>query len=281
MAANLALTYAVGIPAPACQQRRRSMVIKAQKTSVMANPLAVQHCEKASGFRSIPRHPLTHPSFSTRRNNTMVVGAYPDLKLEVIPGIPVYTAGQLENISGELIKLDDKIFWEGPRPEYLDKEIQDGNTGYFVQKADSGGSIGGLEYVFSEAKYKWVIAWSNGRNDLNKVYTMILRDDADWTEIKQSLDASGQESIFNGLDYDIPYSSTVVIDKTSPTPKMGAVLQKAGVPLASPKITLTAANISKYLTGADGQISKDLTQTNGAGVPPTTQEAEEQVLQAT
>ncbi|TYI29408.1 hypothetical protein ES332_A05G314700v1 [Gossypium tomentosum] len=280
MAANIALPYAAGIPAPACQQRRRSMVIKAQKTSIMANPPAVQHCEQASGFGSIPRHPLTQPSFSTKRNNTMVVGAYPDLKLEITPGIPVYTDGRLENFSGELLKLDDKIFWEGPRPEYLDKEIEDGNTGCFLQKADSGGSIGGLEYVFPGDEYKWVIAWSNARNDLNKVYTVIHRDDVDWNEIKQSLDASGQESIFNGLNHDIPYSSVALIDKTSPTPTIVAVLLKAGVPLASTKSTLTAANISKDLTQADGQISKDLIQANGAGVAPATQEAEKQVAPA-
>ncbi|PPS17705.1 hypothetical protein GOBAR_AA02877 [Gossypium barbadense] len=211
MAANIALPYAAGIPAPACQQRRRSMVIKAQKTSIMANPPAVQHCEQASGFGSIPRHPLTQPSFSTKRNNTMVVGAYPDLKLEITPGIPVYTDGRLENFS---------------------------------------------------------------------VYTVIHRDDVDWNEIKQSLDASGQESIFNGLNHDIPYSSVALIDKTSPTPTMVAVLLKAGVPLASTKSTLTAANISKDLTQADGQISKDLIQANGAGVAPATQEAEKQVAPA-
>ncbi|MBA0880631.1 hypothetical protein Goshw_021650 [Gossypium schwendimanii] len=277
MAANLTLPYAAGIPAPACQQRHRSMVIKAQKTSIMANPPAVQHCEKASGFGSIPRHPLTQPSFSTRRNNTMVVGAYPDLKLEVIPGIPIYTDGRLENHSGELMKLDNKIFWAGPRPEYVDKEIKHGHTGLFLQKANSEGSIGGLEYIFPGDEYKWVIAWSNARNDLNKVYTVILRDDADWTEIKQSLDVSGQESIFNGLNYDIPYSSVVVIDKTSPTPTVVAALLKAGVALASTKCSLAAANISEDLTKANGQISIDLIQANGARVAPYTQEAEKQM----
>ncbi|MFQ6640248.1 hypothetical protein Gotur_016738 [Gossypium turneri] len=277
MAANLTLPYAAGISAPACQQRQRSMVIKAQKTSIKANPPAVQHCEKASGFGSIPRHPLTQPSFSTRRKNTMVVGAYPDLKIEVTPGIPVYTAGQLENFSGELMKLDDKIFWNGPRPEKLDKEIKDEHTCFFLQKADSGGSIGGLEYVFPGDKYKWLIAWSNARNDLNKVYTVILPDDADWTEIKQSLDASGQESIFNGLNYGIPYSSIVVIDKTSPTPTMVAVLLKAGVSPASTKCSLAAANISKDLTKADEQIPKDHKQGNGASAAPDTQEAEKQM----
>ncbi|MBA0837585.1 hypothetical protein Goarm_009731 [Gossypium armourianum] len=277
MAANLTLPYAAGIPAPACQQRHRSMVIKAQKTNIMANPPAVQHCEKASGFGSIPRHPLTQPSFSTRRNNTMVVGAYPDLKLEVIPGIPVYTKGRLENFSGELMTLDDKTIWEGHRPEKLDKKIEDGQIGFLLQKADSGGSIGGLEYVFPGDEYKWVIAWSNARNDLNKVYTVILRDAADWTEIKQSLDASGQESIFIGHKHGIPYSSVVVIDKTSPTPTMVAALLKAGVPLASTKCTLADANISKDLTQADEQIPTDLMQANGARVAPDTQKAEKQM----
>ncbi|PPS17706.1 hypothetical protein GOBAR_AA02878 [Gossypium barbadense] len=123
MAASLALPYAAGIPASARQQRRRSMVIKAQKTSIMAN----------------------HLQYNTMKKPVALV-PYHAILLHSLHSIP-----------------------DGTTQWWLDKEIKDGHTNVFLQKADLGSSIGGLEYVFPEDAYKWVIAWSNARNDLNKL----------------------------------------------------------------------------------------------------------------
>ncbi|XVF82703.1 hypothetical protein PTKIN_Ptkin16aG0070400 [Pterospermum kingtungense] len=86
---------------------------------------------------------------------------------------PVYTEFELENFSGALLKLDDKTIWEGSRAIYPPKDIPGRGASAFKQEADYGGpvigSIGGLEYIFGDGKYKWIIAWSNPKNELNKV----------------------------------------------------------------------------------------------------------------
>ncbi|XVF82516.1 hypothetical protein PTKIN_Ptkin16aG0055500 [Pterospermum kingtungense] len=179
---------------------------------------------------------LQRNSVCSRRNKT-VVAAYPDLKIEVknimAPGVPEYTKVVIENYGcgSEPLKLDDKNFWEGSQYATPPKVILRGQSRRFVHRAGSGGSIGALEYIFPEDKYKLIIAWSNAKDDLNKVYTVILRDDANWHEIKERLDISGHRSIFDGEKHNIPFSSLVEIHKTSPAPTLKAKVRHATAPL--------------------------------------------------
>ncbi|XVF82515.1 hypothetical protein PTKIN_Ptkin16aG0055400 [Pterospermum kingtungense] len=232
MAANSALQYAAGISVPGCQLRR-NLVTKSLKTTIMASNPAMP--SETNALVSMPPQ-LQRNSVCTRRNKT-VVAAYPDLQIEVktiiTPGVPEYTNIVIENhgCGSEPLKLDDKNFWEGSQYATPPKLILRGQSRRFVHRAGSGGSIGALEYIFPEDKYKLIIAWSNAKDDLNKVYTVILRDDANWHEIKGRLDISGHRSAFNGLKHGIPYSSKVEIHKTSPTPTLKAKVHLAPAPL--------------------------------------------------
>ncbi|XVF82558.1 hypothetical protein PTKIN_Ptkin16aG0059100 [Pterospermum kingtungense] len=228
MAANStlqALQYAAGVPAPGCQLRR-NLVTKPHKTTIMA---AIPAMKIEATVLVCTLHPLRPSSyrqkpFVTKRDKT-IVAAYPELRIDIVPGVPIYTNVELKNSSGLELKLDDKVFWAGPRAVDLPKNISIGETFEFKHEADSQGSIGALEYVFGEReKYKWVIAWSNAKDALNKVYTEILKDDADWNEIKESLSKSTETCEFIGPKHQIPYSSKVEIDRTSAKPTMKATL---------------------------------------------------------
>lgn len=171
MAANSSvLHYAAGIPVAGCQLRR-SLV----KTTIKASNIPSMPSEtSAFGLVSKPLPPqLQRNSVCTRRNKT-IVAAYPDLKIEVTtiitPGVPEYTAIEFQNISCQTIKLDDKYFWAGAQEPKIPKEIEGWHVGRFEHRAGSDGSIGAVEYVFPGDAYKLIVAWSNAKDDLNKVY---------------------------------------------------------------------------------------------------------------
>ncbi|XWS08225.1 hypothetical protein CRYUN_Cryun41cG0061400 [Craigia yunnanensis] len=228
----LAVQYSAAVPVPRCQIRR-NLVTKTLKTTIMAVNPAIQH--EASVLVSTP--PKLRRFSVTKRDKT-IVAAYPELKIDITPGVPVCTYGELKNTSGYNLTLDDDFFWAGPEPEDVPKDIENEKPGKFTQQADSGGSIGSLEYVFGEGeKLKWVIAWSNAKNDLNKVYTQILKGRANWNEIKQSLDKATEKDSSEFKDGEIQYSSTVEIDRTSATPTMKATLEATSTTEATPEET--------------------------------------------
>ncbi|XVF82517.1 hypothetical protein PTKIN_Ptkin16aG0055600 [Pterospermum kingtungense] len=105
--------------------------------------------------------------------------------------------------------------------------------GVFEHRAGSGGSIGALEYVLHDDGCKLIVASSNAKDDLNTVYNVFLEGDANWREIKERLDISGNISIFNGPEIGLQHSPTVYIDKTSPTPTLRAIV-KDGAPAPLP-----------------------------------------------
>ncbi|XVF82514.1 hypothetical protein PTKIN_Ptkin16aG0055300 [Pterospermum kingtungense] len=190
MAANSALHYAAGISVPVSQLHRN--LVKMPKTTIMASNPAIP--SETSALVSMP--PLLQPDLVCTRGNKTIVAAFPDLKIEVqtiivVPGLPEYTEVELQNFSSETLKLDDKKFWGGSQFAVPPQEIKGRQIGRFEHRAGSNGSIGALEYVFPGDGYKLIVAWSNAKDDLNKVYTVILRDKAKWTQIKESLDISG------------------------------------------------------------------------------------------
>ncbi|XP_022748127.1 uncharacterized protein LOC111297757 [Durio zibethinus] len=162
---------------------------------------------------------------ATKRDKT-VVAAYP-ISIKFSTDIPEYTECILENFSEEDLHLDDRIIWEGSKSKHFPTEIPKGEMREFKHEADFGcpvvGSVVGLEYVFGEGnKYKWIIAWSNSKNELNKVYTEIIEDEvADWDKIKLSLEKSGQHSVAEKHQF----LSEIVIDPTSATPTMKATFK--------------------------------------------------------
>ena len=85
-------------------------------------------------------------------------------------GVPVYTQCQLQNHAGhkQYLTLDTSCNWYGSMDP--PKTIQDQRAADFQQDADvhGKGSIGGVAYVLGD-KLKWIVAWSNTRNLLNKV----------------------------------------------------------------------------------------------------------------
>ncbi|KAK6228520.1 hypothetical protein SCA6_000860 [Theobroma cacao] len=159
MAANPAVASAVqhatGVPVSRCQQLRRNLVTKTHKTKIMAaksNP--VVHYE-AGVLTSTPCQGL-------HRNRPVTIQFATD--------IPECTECKLANLSGKVLRMDDKTFWEGSIPD-LPREIID--KAEFTHIADAKGSaigsVGTLVYVIGDGTSKWIIAWTNSKNDLNKL----------------------------------------------------------------------------------------------------------------
>ncbi|XP_022764681.1 23 kDa jasmonate-induced protein-like [Durio zibethinus] len=228
MAANstlLAIQFVAGVPAPRCHLRR-NLVTKTPETTIMAVNPALQH--EASVLVSPPCQ-LHRNSVSTKRNKT-TVAAYPKVIDIVSAGIPFSTLGELSNLSGQTVSLDDKDIWEGYRSGNFPKSIITGEVGEFQHSAESAGkiigSVGALAYKLDE-KIKWIIAWSNPQNELNKVYTEILEETADWEQIKTSLEQDGQAKY---TDTKFGYLSEVEIDPISGTPTMKAKLSPVAKP---------------------------------------------------
>ncbi|KAK6228524.1 hypothetical protein SCA6_000864 [Theobroma cacao] len=230
MAANpalLAVQYAVGVPVSAsrCQQLRRNLVTKTHHKTIMAaksNP-AVRY--ETGVLVSTPCQVLDRNRESSKRDKT-IMAAYP---IQFATDVPESTDCNLRNFSGAELKLDDKTFWEGfdLAAKDLPRQIRDKGTPMFKHNAFGGsviGSSGGLEYVFGGGEYKWIIAWSNSKNELNKVYTKIFKGEVvGWNAIRESLAKSDDKSICN----EFGYSSNAVIDQTSSMPIMTVTLSKA------------------------------------------------------
>ncbi|KAK6271297.1 hypothetical protein POUND7_008395 [Theobroma cacao] len=234
MAANpavaLAAQRATVVPVSMCQQLRRNVVTKTHETKIMAaksNPV-VQY--EAGLLTSTPRQGLHRNRVSSKRDKT-VMAAYP-VTIQFATDIPECTECKLENLSGQVLRLDDKTFWEGSILD-LPREIID--KAEFTHIADAKGSVigsvGALVYVIGDGTSKWIIAGSNSKNDLNKVYTKIFKDEVvGWNAIRESLAKSDDESSCN----EFGYSSDVVIDQTSSTPIMTVTLSKANPETESP-----------------------------------------------
>ncbi|XP_017984517.1 PREDICTED: uncharacterized protein LOC108663716 [Theobroma cacao] len=228
----LAVQYAAGVPLSGCQQLRRNLVTKTHHKTIMAaksNP-AVRY--ETGVLVSTPCQLLDRNRESSKRVKT-IMAAYP---IQFATDVPESTDCNLRNFSGGELKLDDKTFWEGldMNAKDLPRQILDKGTPKFKHDAFGGsviGSSGGLEYVFGGGEYKWIIAWSNSKNELNKVYTKIFKGDVvGWNEIRESLAKSDDESSCN----EFGYSSDVVIDQTSSTPIMTATLSKANPETEAP-----------------------------------------------
>ncbi|OMP03353.1 23 kDa jasmonate-induced protein-like protein [Corchorus olitorius] len=138
-------------------------------------------------------------------------------------GIPVETQCYLKNNTDVYVTLDSQSYWHGyGQPP---RSIQSQTEGYLKHSADDAGSIGGISYVLGN-QIKWIVAWSNAEDQSNKVYTNILKasDVIDWADIKANLGKSGNQSSVNNIN---GYTSEVVIDASSPTPKLTAKLRQA------------------------------------------------------
>ncbi|EOY19504.1 Uncharacterized protein TCM_044620 [Theobroma cacao] len=220
MAANpavaLAAQRATVVPVSMCQQLRRNVVTKTHETKIMAaksNPV-VQY--EAGLLTSTPRQGLHRNRVSSKRDKT-VMAAYP-VTIQFATDIPECTECKLENLSGQVLRLDDKTFWEGSILD-LPREIID--KAEFTHIADAKGSVigsvGALVYVIGDGTSKWIIAGSNSKNDLNKVYTeMVSYDVVDWDRIKESTDKCGNTVHIENLGF----SSDVEIDQTNAKPTM-------------------------------------------------------------
>ncbi|EOY19508.1 Uncharacterized protein TCM_044628 [Theobroma cacao] len=215
-AVSLALQHAPGVPVSGCQLRRNLVVTRTHNTSIMAaksNP-AVQY--EAGVLVSTPCQ-LDRNWGSTKREKT-IVAAFP-APVEYSTGVPVQTDVKLTNSSDANLKLDDVNFWEGSlEDDKVPKDIESSQELEFSHPADAKGSVGGLEYKFGE-NLKWIVAWSNSKNDSNKVYAQIVDQNSTvrWAQIKEALDKSG--STFDTGEQ-FGYSSSVEIHPTSATPKM-------------------------------------------------------------
>ncbi|XVF00144.1 hypothetical protein REPUB_Repub03eG0259800 [Reevesia pubescens] len=219
--------------------------------------LAVQY---AAGL-SVPRFQLRR-NLVTKTHKTTIMAANPAMQCE---------ASDLVSIPD--LTLDDKIFWAGGRSVKPPRVIHCYCKPFgFKQDADSEGSIGAVEYVFPGDEYKWIIAWSNPKNDLNKVYTQILPHDADWIEIRENLNKSGQISIFDGYKHNVPFSSVVEIDRTRPKPTMTANILPIGVyktGIVDTNNHFTANIVNKYFL--ENSNATGATSDNGHAAQPVVQ----------
>ncbi|XVF82167.1 hypothetical protein PTKIN_Ptkin16aG0023200 [Pterospermum kingtungense] len=226
MAANstlLAIQCATGVPPPRCHLPRNLVTKTPNNAIIAASAYPVVKYEAGNFLVSTPTQ--LHRNLVSKRDKTMVA-AYP-VKIEFTTDTPVSTECFLENTSGEVLKLDDKTIWEGSRAVDFPKDIPGVGVGEFKQEADYGGpvigSVGGLEYIFGDGKYKWIIAWSNPKNEINKVYTEILEDDVvNWDQIKHGLEKSRDKCEVVKASF----KSEIEIDPTSATAKVKATLKR-------------------------------------------------------
>ncbi|XWS75298.1 hypothetical protein CRYUN_Cryun01aG0074500 [Craigia yunnanensis] len=211
------LNFRRNLDVPRCHLRRNLVTKTHNPTFKAANPV-VQY--EACALASSPSQ--LHRNWASKRDKTFIA-TYP-INIEYSTGIPEYTEIIIETFSDQVLKLDHNTFWKGSRANFFEKAIPNDTVRRFTHQADSGeeiiGSVGGLEYLIGE-NIKWIIAWSNTKNEINKVYTQILQDEVvNWNEIKDNLDKSGPH-------YKIVkshYSSDIVIDPASATPTVQATV---------------------------------------------------------
>ena len=175
MAANstlLAIQCATGVPVPRCHLRRNLVTKTHNPTFKAANP-AVQYEAAAlsSGSSQL------HRNLVSKRDKT-ITAAFP-INIQYTTDIPEYTKIIIENFSGEDLKLDLKLediaksIWEGARYRVFPEEIKSQGRRKFEHisaRATVKGSVVGLQYLFGKGdEFKWIIAWSNKKNEVNKV----------------------------------------------------------------------------------------------------------------
>ncbi|KAK8509507.1 hypothetical protein V6N11_055211 [Hibiscus sabdariffa] len=101
-------------------------------------------------------------------------------------GPAVLTVGTLENKLSNDLNLSDRKDWFGSGT-YLPVVPAKGSAD-FKQDADSqaGCSKGGVVYTLQNG-IKWVVAWSNMKNERNKVYYDTTDTDIHWSTVESSL----------------------------------------------------------------------------------------------
>ncbi|KAK8991981.1 hypothetical protein V6N11_044874 [Hibiscus sabdariffa] len=131
-----------------------------------------------------------------------------------------HTDVTLQNKSNVNLSLSSQKDWYGS--EQPPKDIDANSSASFLSVADvkTGSSKGGVVYTVT-GKIKWVVAWSNMKDESNKVYIDITDTDVDWPTVELFLD----NSTFDPSPVsNLGYSATAMIHPDSPTPLLIAKL---------------------------------------------------------
>ncbi|XP_039002886.1 uncharacterized protein LOC120129467 [Hibiscus syriacus] len=138
-------------------------------------------------------------------------------------GPAISTEVYLNNQTDEDLSTFDKKDWYGTGNQPLN--VPSHQTRYFQHLADSnvGSSIAGSVFVIKQ-NIKWVVAWRNGNNEDNKVYTEITTDSPiNWDNINAQLKKATNHAEASKLGF----KSTLDIDPTSNKPNLNAKLEEA------------------------------------------------------
>ncbi|KAK8482437.1 hypothetical protein V6N11_044813 [Hibiscus sabdariffa] len=107
------------------------------------------------------------------------------------PGPAIHTDLILVNNTGDSLALYDKVDWYGSAN--LPSVIQRRTPEKIKHQADSqtGCSKGGVVYTIRK-NIRWLVAWSNMKDEDNKVYTEIIQNDftINWSIYESLLDTS-------------------------------------------------------------------------------------------
>ncbi|XP_039031862.1 uncharacterized protein LOC120166697 [Hibiscus syriacus] len=138
-------------------------------------------------------------------------------------GPAISTEVYLNNQTDQDFSTFDKKDWYGSGNQPLNVPAH--QTRYFQHLADSnvGSSIGGTVFVIKQ-NIKWVVAWRNGVNEVNKVYTEITTDSPiNWDNINVQLKKATNSAAASNLGF----KSSLEIDPTSVKPNLDAKLEEA------------------------------------------------------
>ncbi|KAK8482435.1 hypothetical protein V6N11_044815 [Hibiscus sabdariffa] len=141
------------------------------------------------------------------------------------PGPAIYTDVTLNNSSDDNLALYDKVDWYGSANHPIIIPAQQPDKIKHQADPQTGCSEGGVAYTVRK-NIRWVVAWSNMKDEDNKVYIDIIKteDKIDWSFYQSLLKTS--ESIAEPVN---KYKNTAraKIEPSSTAPDLRAILHPA------------------------------------------------------
>ncbi|KAK9019747.1 hypothetical protein V6N11_054255 [Hibiscus sabdariffa] len=144
-----------------------------------------------------------------------------------LPGPAIYTAVTLGNDTDDGLTLYDYKDWYGSadHPQVIQPQLSE----QIKHEADpqTGCSKGGVAYTIKN-NIRWLVAWTNMKDEYNKVYVNIIEEDGkiDWDSYRSLLNTSSSSPV---CVYKYEHVAVANIDPSSVKPLAKAALGPATV----------------------------------------------------
>ncbi|KAK8509521.1 hypothetical protein V6N12_001526 [Hibiscus sabdariffa] len=141
------------------------------------------------------------------------------------PGPAIYTDVTLQNSTDDSLALYDKVDWYGSANHPVIIPARQPDKIKHQADPQTGCSVGGVAYTIRK-NIRWVVAWSNMKDEDNQVYIDIIKTDEkiDWSFYQSLLKTS--DSIADPVN---KYKNTALakIEPSSTAPGLKAALNPA------------------------------------------------------